>query len=364
MSKIVIDAREYSTSTGRYISKLIEYLQKTDQQNHYVILLKPKDTQLCRLTNPNFSYVVSPYKEYSFAEQIGLARQLYKLRADLVHFGMTQQPLLYFKKSITTVHDLTTARYKNPDKNRYLFFIKQQVYKLVIWFAAYKSKKIITPSNYVKQDLINYTHIKPKKVVVTYEAADIIKDRSKPIKDLLDKQFLMYIGRPTPHKNLWKLIEAFDSLKGIYPDLYLVLAGKIDKNYSDLRRRVASNGFMDVYFTDFISEGELKWLYENCLAYVFPSLSEGFGLPGLEAMAHQAPVVSSNTTCLPEIYGDAAVYFDPYDKHSLIKALTSVLADKKLREKLIAQGSAQADKYSWLKMAKQTNEIYNQVLEK
>lgn len=362
MSKIVIDAREYSTTTGRYVSKLIEYLEKTDKENKYIILLKAKDMELCKLSNPNFSKLISPYKEFSFGEQLGFAWQLYSLKADLVHFAMTQQPLLYFKRSITTIHDLTTARWKNPDKNPYVFFIKQQVYKAVIWFAAYKSKLIITPSNYVKEDLINYTKIKPTKVIVTYEAADEIKDKAKEVVSLVGKQFLMYVGRPTPHKNLWKLVEAFDSLKGIYPDLFLVFAGKMDKNYSDISRRVTSNEIRDIYFSGYISEGELRWLYENCRAYVFPSLSEGFGLPGLEAMVHGAPVVSSNTTCLPEIYSDAAEYFDPKEKESIIEALSKTLGDNKFREQLITNGHIQARKYSWAKMAAETTEIYHQAL--
>jgi glycosyltransferase involved in cell wall biosynthesis len=364
MSKIVIDAREYSTSTGRYVSKLIYYLEKTDKENTYIVLLKAKDIELCKLTNPNFTKAISPYKEFSFGEQIGFAWQLYKLKADLVHFCMTQQPLLYFKKSVTTVHDLTTARYKNPDKNPYIFFIKQQIYKLVIWYASYKSKQIITPSNYVKKDLMNYTKIKSNKITVTYEAADKIQETAKPIKDLVGKQFLMYIGRPNPHKNLWKLIEAFDALKGMYPNLYLVLAGKIDKNYSDMRRRAASNNIVGIYITDYIEESEVRWLYENCQAYVFPSLSEGFGLPGVEAMAHGAPVVSSNATCLPEIYGKAAEYFDPKDKESLIGALSKVLADDKLKKRLIAKGYEQNKQYSWFNTAAETLLIYRQALAK
>ena len=219
-----------------------------------------------------------------------------------------------------------------------MFFIKQQVYKVVIWYAAHKSKTVFTGSEFVKDDLVNYAHIKPGKVVVTYEAADAIKEASKPIKSLEGKQFIMYIGRPMPHKNLWRLIEAFDSLKGMYPDLLLVLAGQNDRNYSDIERRVKSNGIEDVEFTGFISEGELRWLYENCQAYIFPSLSEGFGLPGLEAMAHGAPVVSSNATCLPEIYGDAAHYFDPNDKQYIATAIADVLGDKDLRSKLIKAG--------------------------
>ena len=359
MAKIVLDAREYTTSTGRYMSKLIEYLQETDKENVYVVLLREKDMDKFTPTNPNFSKVMTPFKEFTFGEQLGFAKQLYGLKADLVHFGMVQQPILYFKKSVSTIHDLTTVRFVNPSKNPVIFFIKQQVYKAVIWYAAHKSKVIFTGSNFVKEDLIKYSKIKPAKIVVTYEAADYIKEGSKPIKSLAGKQFLMYVGRPMPHKNLWRLIEAFDSLKGVHPELQLVLAGQTDKNYSDIERRVSSNGIDDVHFTGYISEGELKWLYENCQAYIFPSLSEGFGLPGLEAMAHGAPVVSSNATCLPEIYGDAAHYFDPKDKQSIASAINDVLVDKGLRDRLVKAGREQVKKYSWKRMAEQTLEQYN-----
>ncbi len=362
MSKIIIDARQYSTSTGRYTYKLIENLQEIDDKNEYVILLHEKDFNATSFTNPRFSKVMTPFREFSFGEQLGYAKQIYGLNADLVHFSLTQQPVLYLKKSVTTIHDLTTARFTNPDKNPLVFFVKQQVYKAVIWYAAHKSRRVFNPSNYIKNDLINYTKIRPKKIVVTYEGADPIKDAPKPIESLKGKPFIMYIGRPTPHKNLWRLIEAYDNLKGLYPDLLLVLAGKLDNNYRDTRRRADSNGISGLVFTDFISEGELRWLYENCRAYVFPSLSEGFGLPGLEAMAHSAPVVSSNATCLPEIYGDAAHYFDPLDKQAMSKAIAEVLGDDKLRASLIEKGKKQVEKYSWRRMAEQTLEVYNKLV--
>ncbi|MGH7238274.1 MAG: glycosyltransferase family 4 protein, partial [Candidatus Saccharimonadales bacterium] len=167
---------------------------------------------------------------------------------------------------------------------------------------------------------------------------------------------------PMPHKNLWRLIEAYSSLKGIYPDLELVLAGRTDQNYREIQRRVSDSGIGGVIFTGYITDGELRWLYENCHAYVFPSLSEGFGLPGLEAMVHGAPVVSSKATCLPEIYGEAAHYFDPLDKQSLVSAIGEVLSSKELRGKLIAAGKFQAQRYSWRRMAEQTLEIYRSVL--
>ncbi len=172
----------------------------------------------------------------------------------------------------------------------------------------------------------------------------------------------MYVGRPTPHKNLERLIEAFQIVKAQHPALHLVLAGKKDINYKQIEANVKAKQISQVSFTDFISDGQLRWLYENCQAYVFPSLSEGFGLPGLEAMQHSAPVVSSDATCLPEVYGDAAHYFDPLNIQSMADAINEVITDQTLRSKLIDNGTQRVQTFSWRRMAQQTLIIYEQVL--
>jgi glycosyltransferase involved in cell wall biosynthesis len=362
MSKIVIDAREYTTSTGRYVFRLVQYLEKIDTENDYIVLLKPKDMKVCPFSNPRFTKLASPYKEFTFQEQLGLWRQIRSLKPDLVHFGKDHQPILYAGKTVTTMHDLTTARFRNPDKQPLVFIFKQCVYKLVVKRVAHKSKRIIVPSQYVKDDIASYAHVSPEKISITYEAADLIPDTPEPVQAVAGKQFIMYVGRPTPHKNLWRLIKAFQLLKAQHPDLRLVLAGKLDSNYQQIAQKVADEQIANIIFTDFVSEGQLKWLYENCKAYVFPSLSEGFGLPPLEAMMHGAPVISSNATCLPEINGDAAHYFDPLNVQAMADAINEVLTDKDLRQKLIAAGHVQVAKYSWQRMAEQTFEIYRQVL--
>ena len=112
----------------------------------------------------------------------------------------------------------------------------------------------------------------------------------------------------------------------------------------------------------FIEDSELKWLYQNAACYVLPSLSEGFGLPGLEAMAHGTPLASSNATCLPEVYGDAALYFDPLDIHSIAVVVNQILTDSKIANKLRTSGHKQVSLYSWEKMAKQTFSVYESVL--
>lgn len=362
MAKIVIDARELRTSSGRYVERLLRYLQTTDRTNEYKVLLKPDDMSVWEPMAPNFESIVCPHKEFTFSEQSGLLGQIRNLKADLVHFPFPQQPVLYGGKAITTIHDLTTLRFNNPAKNLLVFKFKQGIYAYVIRRAVHRSVAVLTGSQFVKDDVARFAGINPDKIVVTYEAADPITDTPEALPDLEGKQFIMYIGRPTPHKNLERLIEAFKLLRAQHPNLHLVLAGKKDANYRRIEANVNKNGTQGVIFTDFVNEGQLRWLYENCAAYVFPSLSEGFGLPGLEAMLHGAPVVSSNATCLPEIYGQAAHYFDPTDTQAMADAINEVLTDKDLRKDLVEKGRAQAVKYSWQRTAEQTLEVYKKAL--
>ena len=117
-------------------------------------------------------------------------------------------------------------------------------------------------------------------------------------------------------------------------------------------------------FSGYVTDQELAGLYKNASLYVFPSLSEGFGLPPLEAMSHNLPVASSNATCLPEILGDAAIYFDPRNTDDMARAMLKVLTDQKLADELVRKGKAQVKKYSWKKTAKQTLDMYLRVLDK
>jgi glycosyltransferase involved in cell wall biosynthesis len=361
MSHIVIDARESGTSTGRYIDKLIEQLHGLQPNHQITIATKSHRLEHFLEVAPTFQVVAADHKEFTFEEQLGLNKQLKSLKPDLVHYGKDHQPVLYGGKHITTMHDLTTMRFTNPDKAALTFKIKQSVYKWLVKKVAKNSDAILTPTEFVKQDIVTYTHVRPEKITVTYEAAELITDTPQPVSGLENAQFIMYIGRPTPHKNLQRLIEAFAQLKGQHPNLKLVLAGKFDANYQAIQEQ--NKQIANIVFTDFITDGQLRWLFEHCSAYIFPSLSEGFGLPGLEAMIHGAPVVSSNATCLPEVYGQAAHYFDPLSTQSMADAINEVLTNKELRQQLIQAGQTQAAQYSWRRMAEQTLQVYNHVLE-
>lgn len=362
MSHIVIDARESGTTSGRYVDKLVEYLHKLPSEHNFTLLAKPHRAEYLRELSPAFRIIETKHKEFTLAEQTGLLRQINSLHADLVHFPMPQQPAFYAGPVVTTVQDLTTVRFRNPAKNPLVFWVKQQVYKWLIRRVVHKSKHVIAISEFVKHDVADFTRVSPDKITVTLEAADLMPEGSTPVAGLEGKQFIMYVGRPTPHKNLARLIDAFVELQASHPDLLLVLAGKKDYNYRQHEARVQKDGIKGVVFTDFIPDEQLRWLYEHCAAYVFPSLSEGFGLPGLEAMLHGAPVVSSNATCLPEVHGEAAHYFDPLNAHDMAVKITEVIDNESLRSDLITKGKAQAATFSWQRMAAQTLAVYNYVL--
>lgn len=360
--RIVIDARESGTSTGRYVDKLIEHMHKLKPPFEIIILTKPDRVEHIGRIAPGFKTIEADFEEFTFAEQIGLWRLIRSLKPDLVHFTMTQQPVIYNGYTVTTVHDLTTARFTNPAKNPIIFKFKQLVYRGVIRWVAHKSARIITPSEFVKKDLVKFAKIKPSKVVVTHEAADRITDLAKPVEDIQLAPFIMYVGRPLPHKNLRRLMEAYSLVKQRVPQLKLVLVGKKDDNYERLAQWADKEHIQDIIFTGHVSEGQLKWLYRHAGAYVFPSLSEGFGLPGLEAMVHGAPVVASKASCLPEIYGKAAHYFDPENVLDMSEAIAEVVTDMELRRNLIDNGVEQSRRYSWTRMAAQTLQVYERVL--
>ncbi|MBA5640035.1 glycosyltransferase family 4 protein [Duganella sp. LX20W] len=360
---IAIDARELRTTTGRYVERLLHYLQRADAPYRYVVLLKPKDMAGWRPSHPRFATVACPYREFSFGEQLGLARQLTRLRPDLVHFPMAQQPLLYRGAVVTSIMDLTTARFVNPAKNRLVFGVKQAIYRGLVRRVAARSRRLITLSDYVKHDLQAFAHMGLDKVTTTYLAADAIAAAPEPVAALAGAPFIMYVGRPQPHKNLHALIDAYALARARLPALRLAIAGSGDVLMDGLQAYARARGLGDgVVFTGYVSEGQLRWLYEHTAAYVFPSLSEGFGLPGLEAMVHGAPVVASDASCLPEIYGDGAHYFPPRDTAAMAQAILDVVQDPARAAALVAAGRAVAARYSWQRCASQTLAVYDQAL--
>lgn len=376
--RIGIDARLYGTKhagIGRYTQNLIHSILKQSHKHHYVIFTD-KEFFSDFKDYPNVSLVKAKHPIYSLSEQIFFPVLLYQSKLDLLHVPHFNLPILYFKKSVVTIHDLIKNFSKGPEtttRHPWLYSLKRLGYLIITKITVQKSNHIITPSEYVKNDLIKHYHVPESKISVTYEAVSSqLKKTSldlKAKKELLNKYnlsqpFLIYTGSLYPHKNVEMLIRSV----GIYNqekelDLHLVLVSarsvfldRIEKKVRDL------NLSHRVKLLGFVPDDDLSKIYHLSLALVQPSLMEGFGLTGLEAMKLGLPVVSSSATCLPEIYGDAAIYFDPKQESSLIQALEKIVKDKELRQKLITRGLSQVQKYSWSKTAKLTLKVYQNSL--
>ena len=359
---IAIDARIINSSTGRYVERLVTYLQEVDTENEYSILVPTKDKDFWKPRNKNFTVRTVDFDNYSFAEQLGFKKYLKKLNADLVHFCMPQQPIGYKGKKVTTFHDLTLLNTYNSEKNWLVFHAKQQVGKYVFKKVVEDNNALITISNFTQQALIDFAPLAAEKSVVIYESSDVAQTPPKKY-NVPFKNYILYVGQQSDYKNIKRLGDAHQILLAKYPDLGLVLVGK--KNASTLtnEKYFEDRKYKNIHFTDFIEDPQLSWLYTHASAYVFPSLMEGFGLPGLEAMGYGTPVVSSNATCLPEVYGPAAHYFNPLDTSDMAEAIDQVLSDDTIRTRLSKAGYKQIKKYSWKKMAKETHAVYMKVLD-
>ena len=378
---IGIDARFFGPKAkglGRYTQKLIAGLEQADKQNDYLIFLRRENFDEYQQQNPRFKKILADWRWYSLAEQIFFPWQLYRYKIDLMHFTHFNAPLFYRRPLVLTVHDLILQHWptrKNNFLSQIKYFFKSLGYKIVIRSALARARQIITVSQWVKEDIIRSFGVAERKISVIYEGAparlaseSVAGGPEAPNSEILEKYkikkpYLLYVGNAYPHKNLERLAEAFKLLRnGQYPNLQLVLVGGEDYFYQKLKKENCdSQGVCfggGVVFTGFVPDEELRVLYEEAGAYVFPSLCEGFGLPPLEAMSQGAPVAASNSTCLPEILGDAALYFDGENPQDMADKISEVLNDESLRQKLITQGFGQIKKYSWQKMAEEVFVVY------
>lgn len=361
MAHIAIDARIINSTTGRYAERFITHLQDIDTENEYSILVPEKDKDFWKPRNKNFTVRTVNFSNYSVNEQLGFKRYLDKLGADLVHFCMPQQPIAYKGKKVTTFHDLTLLKTYNSDKNWLVYHAKQKVGKYVFKSVAKSNDHIICSSKFTQKELLELVSIPEEKTTVVYLSSDVSAVAPKKYK-LPFKKYILYVGQQSDYKNIKRLGDAHQILLAKYPNLGLVLVGR--KNASALTNEAyfESRNYKNIVFTDFVDDHNLSWLYSNAQAYIFPSFFEGFGLPGLEAMGYGTPVVSSNATCLPEVYGQAAHYFNPADTSDIAEAIGQVLSDDKLRTRLAKNGYKQIKKYSWKKQAQDTHKVYQKVL--
>lgn len=369
--KIIIDARFWGpkdTGLGVYAQKLIENLVLLDKKNNYVILLRKKAFDSL-IFPQNFQKVLVEARPYTLKEQIFLAKALFKHRADLVHFPSINTPIFYFGRYIVTVHDLIKHDFKGVEtttKSPAIYWLKQFVYSISFRLTIRRAVKIITPSETVKGQLIKRFNLDEAKIEVTYEAAVLGgkgDNKSKIYNNYnLPSKFAIYTGNGYPHKNLKRLINAWKEIYQKTGTHLLLICGRTVFS-ARLQKIIDLNQAKNyIHLKGFLEDEELEQYYSKALIYVFPSLSEGFGIPGLDALNCDLPLVCSDIPVFREIYGEAACYFNPQDEKDISQKISAVINNHRLKQKLIKQGREQAKRYSWDKMAKQTLEIYQQNL--
>ncbi len=362
--KILLDARLYgleNAGLGRYTINLIRELGKVDKKNEYVVLLRKKYYDSINLPK-NWKKVLADFHHYSFAEQVLLPGLIKKEKPDITHFLHFNVPIFFSGKFIVTIHDMLMHDFAGLSATTLpgpLYFIKQFAYSLVFRKAALSSSKIIVPSDTVKEEIKKYYKLNDSKLQTIYEGVDekIFAGVDKKI----GSPYFVYAGNAYPHKNLTRLVEAIIMLnKNRDEKILLVIASARNVFIKRLERMVANLNANDlVKLLGFVADVELGSLYKNSLGFVFPSLSEGFGLPGLEAMNSGTLLLASEIPVFKEIYDNNAIYFNPFDFSSIEKAMENVLemGDTLRRDKILASQKF-SKRYSWAKMAGETLKIY------
>lgn len=368
--RIALDCRWVSGDSGgirQYTLNLVKNLSLIDKANEYFLIyddVKTRELLEANIRNSgNFHFYFLNCGPFSLLNQVVLPIKLNRQKINVFHSPNFMMPLFAGKgcKTVITIHDLIPFLF--PEMCAQSKKVKAlPVFKKLISYVAGKTDKIITDSNNSQKDILRVFSLPESKVKVIYIG---ISDCYRVDKNnLAKKNFLLYVGRQDPSKNLLGIIKAFARLKN-RDNYQLVITGKKDNRYPEPYSLVSRmNLEKEIVFTGVVSGEELFRLYNSAALFVFPSLYEGFGLPPLEAMACGCPVITSNTSSLPEVVGDAGVLVNPYDVNELAKAMERVLEDGDLREKLIKKGLERVKLFSWQKAASQTLEVYESLVGK
>lgn len=368
--RIVIDGRMLSwTGIGRYTLGLLEGLEAIDQANHYLVLMRPRDRGRWEPRADNFTRVDCDIAPYTVAEQVRLPRIIAGLTPDVVHLVTPNAAARYRGRKVVTVADLTLLDFdtsRGSLARRLTTRLKRFPFRLIFRRQVSTATHIVTLTEYVRDRLVERFGVDPHTVSAVWLAADsdhLTAVAEEPVAGLdRTHPFLLYVGNYYPYKNVRRLIEALALVSKTAPDVRLVLTGNPDDFKGGLLSTARALGMADrVVMTGFVTDGQLNWLYRNASMYLNPSLSEGFGLQGLEAMAQGLPVLSSTATCLPEVYGDAALYFDPYRADELASRIVDLLERPGLSTDLVAKGRERLTLFSWRRTAEATHQVYLEV---
>src|SRR3972149_8518298 len=360
MKRIGVDCRLAGTKhagIGRYIENFIRRAVK-EKTFQWVLFFhdQPQAQAVLPGKLPHVKRVYIPVKHYSLKEQWTLPRVFLKEKLDLLHIPHFNIPLFYPKKIVVTIHDLLWHEQRGVTVTTlptWQYWFKYLGYRLTVSQALKRAQRVFVPTQTVKNIVKKYRPRVLSKIVVTpegvaqeYLLAARQKTAPQPAKQLV------YTGSFYPHKNVRLVIQALPFL----PNFKLILVGARNAFQKDLEMYIQHHQLEKrIEFAGFLNDKELIKLYQRSYALVVPSLSEGFGLPGLEAMAVGLPVVGSDIAVFREVYGSAAAYFNPRSVSELVEILHTLEPSRSI---LIAAGRQRVQQFSWDTMVQQTVNQY------
>jgi glycosyltransferase involved in cell wall biosynthesis len=373
--KVAVDIRRATEfGVGTYTRNVLRALAKIDHRNEYFLIGSPQTAAEVGELPANFSSIALLEPDDTTKGHFEFRAIVKRQDCDVVHI-----PQLFWVPRnlpcpyVMTVHDVVEHIYRARDRSS----LRRSLHFQLTRQALKRAGRILAVSRFTKSEIEKVFGIPDGRTKVIYNAIDdrfLRGHATEADREVLAERylvtypFLLYAGRISPHKNLVRIIQAFAALKaelekqGQYPDLKLIIIGDELSKHPDLRRAAIRSGVQnDVRFMGFLPIEMLRLFYDAARVFVFPSLFEGFGLQPLEAMAHGTPVVTSNTSALPEVIGQAAVLVNPENVFEIMRALHRVLLDQSLREKLQQRGYDQVKKYSWDVSAQQLLEVYEEI---
>jgi glycosyltransferase involved in cell wall biosynthesis len=362
---------------GTYIRNVIRTIARLDRESKYFLIGLPERVAECGPLPGNFHAVSFAGRDNSLKSSVDFRAIVRRLHCDLVHI-----PHLFWIPRglpcpyVVTVHDLLN----HLDGGRGDSLLRRRMRARFTQRALNKAARVLAVSQFTKSEIERLFAIPPEKIQVIYNAIDerflgghasdadrqMIAERYQ-----VNYPFLLYAGSIQPHKNVVRIIEAFSALKTELEkehqltDLKLIIIGDDLSSHPDLRRTVIRSGVQnDVRFLGFVPIEVLRIFYDVAKVFVFPSLYEGFGLPPLEAMAHGTPVVTSNTSSLPEVAGNAALLVNPENIFEIRRGLQKALLDPNVRARMKERGYEQAQRFSWTDSVTRILEVYRAIANK
>lgn len=349
---------EHHVGVSVYTRELLYYFaQQANSNEQFIVYLRKPPMALLPAENDFFKYCVVPgpflWSQLFLPVYLNMHKDIDVFFAP-AHYAPRFCPV----PVVVTIHDLSFFYFPQE-------FLKKDLYQLKNWteYSIKMAKRIIAVSKTTKKDIVKFYKIPEEQVDIVYNGFEkkIKEQEENSVLDtynLTAGQYILYVGTIQPRKNIKTLIRAFTIFSQTHPGYKLVLTGKKGWLYEDTLEAAQEHiKTKDIIVTGYVPDAVVTELYRNAFCYCLPSLYEGFGIPILEAMSNGCPVITSHSSSLPEIGGDACLYFEPQDQQDLVEKLSQLYDNENMRNELIKKGHDRVSLFSWKKCAMETLDV-------